>query len=428
VIHFKTTRPNLSIASFQARLKASTISQHTLLLLLNSLVNGLGGIGFWFVAARFYSPAIVGIATAGTSMIVLLATVSQFGLGMGMIRYASALGPRRRQWLGAIWAVTILGAVIAGGLFGQLAPLIAPGLLPLFRAPVDATLFVGACITWAISILFDSYLVSQRRMDLMVIDNSLTALCRIVLVAAVPHASAAMLIAGTGLSGLVGVVAVLPALLRQSAAAQASSAAVSFRGFLSYSLWNYWIAITSMMTTLALPSIIISFTDGVQTAAYYMAWSLFSGLTMVPSALAQVLLVSRAHSAAASESTPRPRQRHDLLMLLLALVFIPLALGILALLGKSYFSYGWLIVLILAVGYWPNYRALLLQTEMRLVGSQQVLAFIYTASYAATLGLSIPLLVALGAPGAALAWALGQCLLYALLTWGLRRYRAVQPT
>jgi hypothetical protein len=115
-------------------------------------------------------------------------------------------------------------------------------------------------------------------------------------------------------------------------------------------------------------------------------------------------------------------------MLLLALVFIPLALGILALLGKSYFSYGWLIVLILAVGYWPNYRALLLQTEMRLVGSQQVLAFIYTASYAATLGLSIPLLVALGAPGAALAWALGQCLLYALLTWGLRRYRAVQPT
>jgi O-antigen/teichoic acid export membrane protein len=424
MIELKAARSSISVNSLRAALSASAISRQTLLLVVNSLVNGFGGIFFWFVAARFYSPAIVGVATAGTSMIVLLATVSQLGLGMGVIRYSTALGPHRRRRLGGIWLITLVGAIVAGLLFWKFAFIIAPGLLPIFSTPLNVSLFVGSCVAWAISILFDSYLVSQRHIGLMVIDNSLTAVCRIAFIVFVSQPSAAMLIAFTGASGLIGVVAVIPALIRQRATTMSPpSIPVTLQTLISYSLWNYWIAITNIVATLTLPSIIISVTNGEQTAAYYMAWSLFSGLTMLPSALSQVLLVTRANAPGTSETAFQPNRKRDLLMLMLALVFIPVALGILALLGRTYFAHGWLVAIILAAGYWPNYRALLLQTEMRLAGSQYILALIYTISYATTLGLSIPLLRLIGTPGAALAWALGQCLLYFLLRRGLHRNR-----
>jgi O-antigen/teichoic acid export membrane protein len=385
------------------------------MLFANSLVNGLGGICFWFVAARLYAPSMVGVATAGTSIIVLLATISQFGLGMGIIRYASSLGPQHLRRLGSIFAITLVGALIAGFLFSRLVPSIAPALSPLVSGPLDIVLFVGSCVAWAVSVLFDSYLVSRRLTGLMVIDNSITAIFRIALIAIAPNPSIAQIVAFTGISGVVGVLAVIPALIRHPPdVAMPSEPPVTLRTLISYSLWNYWVAIMSTVTTLTMPSIVISFAGSVQTAAYYMAWSLFGGLAMLPSALSQVLLAVGAATPKPSTPTVQSERKSDPLMLLMVVLFVPIALATLALLGTTYITYGWLVVIFLAAGFWPSYRALLLQTEMRLVGSQQTLAYIYTVSYISTIGISIPLLVLIGAPGAALGWALGQ---YFLFLW-----------
>ena len=115
----------------------------------------------------------------------------------------------------------------------------------------------------------------------------------------------------------------------------------------------------------------------------------------------------------------------NLLIVLLGIAFIPAALLVLAFLGKTYLAYGWLVIVILAVGFLPCYRVLLLQAEMRLIGSQRTMALAYAVSYLASLGASIVLLPIIGLPGAAIAWTIGQCLLFVWLRASAHKSRLV---
>jgi hypothetical protein len=99
---------------------------------------------------------------------------------------------------------------------------------------------------------------------------------------------------------------------------------------------------------------------------------------------------------------------------------------VLALAGKTYATHGWAIIFLLAMGMLPYHRALLLTTEMRLVGSQWMLTVAYMASQLAFVGISIPLLTVLGASGTAVAWSTSQCLLFFLLQRSVQTSRASQ--
>src|ERR1700733_10089172 len=58
------------------------------------------GFGFWFVAARHYTPAEIGYASSSTNAIALLGTVGIFGLGTMLIGEL----PRRRERGGLVAA------------------------------------------------------------------------------------------------------------------------------------------------------------------------------------------------------------------------------------------------------------------------------------------------------------------------------------
>jgi len=59
---------------------------------------GLGGVlgfVFWIVAARFYTPSEVGIASALIAAMMLLGTFSRLGFDIGIIRFLSAEEDKR---------------------------------------------------------------------------------------------------------------------------------------------------------------------------------------------------------------------------------------------------------------------------------------------------------------------------------------------
>lgn len=376
---------------------------------------------FWFLAARTYPANVVGLATAGTAMLVLLATIGQLGLGVGIMRYAAVLGPHRSRRLVGIFLVTLLVALLVGAIFWRLVPYVAPGLAPVFTSLFDVALFVGSCAGWALSAQFDSYLMSRRFMGLLVLDNTITALSRLLFIGALPHPSIALLIAVTGASGLIGVAAVIPFVLRRPFLPPAESAGpVPLRTLVSYSFWNYWTTVMGTVSVLAMPSLIVTWVDSAQAAAYYMVWSLFSGLLMVPAALAQTLLAVRSGHGQPGLPAMLKGWRSTGLALLLGALFVPPAMLVLVLLGGSYAARGWSVLLVFVAGFLPYYRAVLLQTELRLVGSQRLQAAAYTACHLTVIGISIPLLILLGPSGAALAWTIGQCLLYVALRWSLQ--------
>jgi O-antigen/teichoic acid export membrane protein len=115
----------------------------------------------------------------------------------------------------------------------------------------------------------------------------------------------------------------------------------------------------------------------------------------------------------------------NVLILLLGIAFVPAALLVLAFLGKTYLAHGWLVIVILAAGFLPCYRVMLLQAEMRLIGSQRTLALAYAVSHLMSLGASIFFLPIIGPPGAAIAWTLGQCLLFVWLRDSVQKRRLI---
>jgi O-antigen/teichoic acid export membrane protein len=424
VILPKVTFSNKSVIRYLDALSRNSLLRSSSLVFLNNITIAVGGMIFWAIVARLYAVDLVGMATAGTSMMVLLGAISQLGLGVGLIRYSSALGPRRSRRIAGIFATTIGVACLSALVFWKLVASVLPGLRPLFGSALDVALFVGACMAWAVSVQFDSYLLSRKYMGLLLANNTIATLLRIVALLVGSYSSPMIVIAITGFSGLVGVISIAGLTLRRRPLpAEISGAGVALRELVAYSFWNYWTTLMATVAALAMPSIIVSVVGTTQAAAYYMAWALFSGLPMIPSALSQALLSLQSSAPGSRMPVSLTGWKTNLLILLLGIAFIPAALLVLAFLGKTYLAYGWLVIVILAAGFLPCYRVLLLQAEIRLIGSQRTMALAYAVSYLASLGSSIFLLPIIGLPGAAIAWTLGQCVLFVWLRATARKSR-----
>jgi hypothetical protein len=105
----------------------------------------------------------------------------------------------------------------------------------------------------------------------------------------------------------------------------------------------------------------------------------------------------------------------------ITLLAIPVIAFALFLLGPAYIRYGFVVLLVLALGVLPNKRAALLITELRIVGSQRSLALACASSQIVAIAGAMPSARILGVAGAAAAWTLGQYLLFVWLTWLRKR-------
>jgi hypothetical protein len=101
-------------------------------------------------------------------------------------------------------------------------------------------------------------------------------------------------------------------------------------------------------------------------------------------------------------------------------IFVPLGCIFLWIPGPQYLADGVLALLFFTAGFFPYDRAMLLMTEIRLRGSQGLLAASYALSQIAFLGASYAMAAPFGAAGVALGWALGQLLLVAMLSASLK--------
>ena len=200
---------------------------------------------------------------------------------------------------------------------------------------------------------------------------------------------------------------------------------VPFSKIVSFSLWNHLVGLATMTLPLAMPTIVISTLDSTQAAAFYMSWSMFSVLLLLPVAFSTVIFVERANtSSRASEKEVFTQQQTDLIMIGITLLTIPIIALALFLLGPTYIRYGFVVLLILVLSVLPNKRLTLLIAELRIIGSQKSLALACVISQIIAIGGSIPLAHVLGITGAACSWTLGQYFLFLWLTWLRKRVRA----
>jgi O-antigen/teichoic acid export membrane protein len=402
---------------------ANDLSKNTILLTLSSLVTGFGTLIFWFVSAYLYPPNVVGVASAGTSAIFLLAGFSHLSLGMGIIRYTNSFGPQRTRRIATIFIAVAVIAAIVGGVYSAVFSKVGPELAPLFLTSQNIFLFVFSCAAYTLSLQYDSYLMSRRLFFLILVKNITIVIIRLTLLGIFPNLSIAKLVAIFGVSAAMGLLAILPVVARHPRhGLDDTEPAVSFGTILSFSLWNHLVGLATTTLPLALPTIVISTLDSTQAAAFYMSWSMFSVLLLLPVAFSTVVFVDQANRSSKAAEKEEPTQRQtDLIMIGLSLLAIPFIALALFLLGPTYFRYGVVVLLVLALGVLPNKRLTLLIAELRIIGSQRLLALACVVSQLMAVGGSIPLAHVLGTTGAACSWTLGQYLLFLWLMWLRRR-------
>ncbi len=138
------------------------------------------GFVFWWAAARFFAPDIVGFSAAATSAMMLLGTLSVSGLGTMLIK---ELPGHPRESGPLILSSALLAGAVAGALglaLAEAAPLFSDALRPLAANWGTALLFAAGVSLTAITILVDQAVLGLLRERLQVVRNTIFAATKLI--------------------------------------------------------------------------------------------------------------------------------------------------------------------------------------------------------------------------------------------------------
>src|ERR1700680_547080 len=177
--------PHLLKKAFQLMQVNNIILVNAGSLVGTTAVTSLLGFVYWWLAARAFSPAVVGFGSAAISAMTLLGTLALLGLGTLLLGELSQQRGREASLIST--ALIIVGGV--GGLLGLAFAVAAPHISADFRA-LDAS--VGNCALFAlgvsltaITLVLDDVLIGLFRGKLQLWRNGLFAALKLAALLAV---------------------------------------------------------------------------------------------------------------------------------------------------------------------------------------------------------------------------------------------------
>jgi O-antigen/teichoic acid export membrane protein len=278
---------------------------------LATMANGVFGFVYWWVAARWFTPTAVGLASADISLIILLSMVAEIGLGtmlQGEI-------PRRQNDAPNLISAALLGSFASAVLFGlaylSLFALFAPSFASI-GAFFSTRLLVVVCIAvQTTSTVLDAALMGMLRGTFRLLRNLLFAVTKLLVVLSfaalvIPpdwqlNAIIASWVIGQCLASLA-----LALILRAKAGRiwhRPSSG--QLQQLLGVSFWHYFLNAAAAVPSLVLPIVIAVALSPEQTAPFYAAWMLLALAGTIPTALATVLFTLGSHTSDKSAASTR---------------------------------------------------------------------------------------------------------------------------
>lgn len=154
------------VRGFIDRARSDSLVRNAAFSTATQVVNSAFGYVFWLLAARLYSPAIVGLTAAATSTAVIVMMLSCVGVA-GMLIQSLPRQPKKTEWSATFWAgmatVTLLAAALCGSVVAVL-PLISPDLVAL-RGVGYAAVFAVGTVALTVGGTLDSVCVAERKVS-----------------------------------------------------------------------------------------------------------------------------------------------------------------------------------------------------------------------------------------------------------------------
>jgi len=398
-------------------------------LVLNvGLTSGLG-VAFWVLAAREYSVGDVGRGSAMVSALITLSTLGQLNLTSGLLRFLPRAGNQGARLIARSYVAAALACIVLASGFLLVAPQVSSRLSFLPDSPVMVTAFCGAVVVWSVFALEDAAMTGLRRSVWVPVENGVYGVLKLLLLLLFEEWAPGV---GVFAAWVLAAALVLPpvnvAIFRRWLPAHA--VAVGGKEFLPgarylgrYLSMDYLGSACFLVSTSALPLVVVSQLGAEANGYFYVAWTVSSSLDLVSTSLSQSLLVEASHAPERLAEHLRSLLPRLAALLTAAVVLVLLAARLLlSLYGGGYADAAATVVRLLTLAVLP--RAVLVVSiavarVQRRVG--KVLAI--QASAAAIVLVSAVLLASpLGIAGVALAWLIGQSLLAAVLLPSLVRH------
>ncbi len=324
-----------------------------------AVTSGLGFV-YWWVAAKWFAPDAIGVASASVSAVMLLAGGSILGLDTLLITEL----PRQPEQAGsmistALIVVGSIGAVI-GALFAVIASHLLPGFRPLGASLVDIGTFSAGVAFSAMGLVLDQALIGLLKGGLQFGRNTLFALLKLAALFAVAFWPSSqpgikiyatwMVSSGLSIAFICLTIFIKPASLRRSYLPQWGLLRKLGRAAVQHHLLN----LTLLAPTLLLPILVTMFLSPRINAWFYVAWMLVSFVFIVPGALTMVL--HAINSAQQAMLAHKARLTISVALAICVAANLVLQLGssqILGLFGKTYALEAAGCLRILALGAFP---------------------------------------------------------------------------
>jgi O-antigen/teichoic acid export membrane protein len=393
---------------------------NTVYLMAANFTSAILTFGFWIMAARFYSPQDVGVASAAIAAVGLLTILSNLGLGMGLIRFLPGAGKDGRLMINTVFTTSILVSIIAVFIFLAWLGLWSPALLFIRQNPIYFTTFVLFTIAATLWTLMGQAFVAERRTGFILAKNLIFGLLRLpllIILAAFFHFFGifASWSVSLWISLLLSIFLFLPR-AHPGYRPSFSFKKEAVKKILRFSFANYLSMLFVSAPGLILPIIVLNLRGAEFNAFFYIAWSIVGVLNILPDAPAFSLFAEGSYDEKTLQvNTQRALKITFLIMVPTVILILAIADKILLVFGNSYSQNASTLLRILTIAALPLAINIIYLHIKRVEKNLRVIVVLPLFSAIFILTLSYVLLPRMGNIGIGIAWLTGQTIIASVI-------------
>ncbi|PVD11930.1 lipopolysaccharide biosynthesis protein [Streptomyces sp. CS207] len=374
-------------------------------LMLSTGVSAVLGLGFWLVAARYYSEEAVGQGSAAIAAMRLLASITATTMIGAVVRFVPRAG---RATGGLVWRAYAASSVVvalAAVVFLLTLDLWGASYAPLGSAGAGA-LFVAACVAWALLTLQDGVLTGLRKAEWVPAGNAVFSVGKLVLLAVF---ATTLPVLGIFVSWAVAIAfSTLPLgwlifrrLIPRQAAADHDVEPPKVREMGRFLAGDSLGALFSLAMINLLPVMVAVNFTAAENGYFYVAYTVGGTMEFMAINMASSLTAHASHDPRRlADGVRGALRRMTLLLVPVVLVLIVLAPQILAPFDEDYAEHGSTVLRLLALGALPRIVVELYIGVLRVQGRTGVLAAVQGTMCVLVLGSAAMLFTPAGIAGA----------------------------
>ncbi|TXS09310.1 lipopolysaccharide biosynthesis protein [Streptomyces sp. wa22] len=401
-------------------------------LMLSTGVSAALGLGFWLVAARYYTEEAVGQGSAAIAAMRLLASVTATTMIGAVVRYVPRAGRATASLVARTYLVSSFVVTLACVLFLLTLDLWGDSYAPLGTLSAGLV-FTGSCVAWAVLTLQDGVLTGLRKAVWVPVGNAVFSVGKLLLLAAF---ATALPVLGVFVSWAAAIaLSVLPLgwlvfrrLIPRQAGADRDREPPRPREIGRFLAGDSVGALFSLAMINLLPVMVAVRFDAAHNGFFYIAYTVGGTMEFMAINMASSLTAHASHSPGRlAEGVRGALRRMAVLLVPVVLVLVLLAPQILSPFGADYAEHGTLVLRLLAAAALPRVVVELHIGVLRVQGRTGALAVLQGTMCVLVLGSAALLLGPAGIAGAGWAVLVAMSAVATVSALGLRSALTGRP-